>query len=821
MSINWPVRYQDIAAIVLIFLSLIIYFRSVVFEGKTYLASDSIASHSLETIVKDASAEGIFPLWNPYIFCGMPGFASLSISGARTYDFITYAADHVRSALGYLFVEHDLGIYILFYWVFGIGMYLFATKKLRNRGVALLTALAGTYSVYMIILVTSGHMTKIAAVAWFPFVFLIVDNLRERFRWIEAVGLVVVLRLMFVPSHIQYLFYIGLALGLYLVFFFVRSLIQKEEWKPVVRAALVLGVATVMAFLMGADQYLSTMEYTPYSIRGANPITEAATAGETKTADGGLDYTYATNWSLAPGELMTFVIPSWYGFGSSTYDGILTQNRPVPINTYWGPQPFTEAPNYFGVIILVLAIVGFVRNRRDPFVQYLALTAVLTILISFGREFPLVYDLLYKFVPPFNRFRIPSMILMLLQFILPLLAGYGIMSLARGSLTPVNRKRWKYGFIVLGVLLALSLVGRGLLRGLYEGIFPPAEVLGQRFQASVIGELYNYVFTMMANDLAVAAILLLISFGALYYFIQDRMKFTTMIVILMVASIFDLWRIDSRPLHPQPRADKEQLFQTPEYVKYLQLDTSLYRVLEFENGQPPYSNILAYWRIQSAYGYQGVKMRWYQDLVDVAGLQNPLVWQLMNVKYIITNQPDSARFLGLAYDGPDKKVYANRLVYPRAFFVSRYEVADGLEILRKIGAGSFNPRDVAYFMDDPGLTLDPALPTNAVEFTHYGIQDLSMNVTATGNNLLFLSEAYYPKGWKAFLDGSEIPIYRVNYMFRGVVIPAGTHKLEMRFEPEMYTVGKNLSLGTNLVVVILLGLSAAQVYRKRSQSDPG
>jgi hypothetical protein len=820
MAINFPVRYQNIGAIVLIFLSLIIYFRAVVFEGKTFLASDTIASHSWETIVKDASAEGIFPLWNPYIFCGMPGFASLSISGARTYDFITYGADQVRSALGYLFVDHDLGIYIFFYWVFGVGMYFFATKKLHNRAVALFTAFGGMYSMYMIILVTSGHMTKIAVIAWFPFVFLIIDNLRDRFRWIEAIGLVLFLRLMFAPSHIQYLFYIGFALGLYLLFFLVRSFVAKEEWKPVVRAAIVLAVATIMAFSMGADQYLSTIEYTPYSIRGANPITELDATSQTKTADGGLDYTYATNWSLAPGELMTFFIPSWYGFGSSTYDGILTQNRTVPINTYWGPQPFTEAPNYFGVIILVFAIVGFARNRRDPFVQYLGVTTIVAILISFGREFPLVYDLLYKFVPPFNRFRIPSMILMLLQFTLPLLAGYGIMSLAGDALTPERRKRWKYGFIALGVLLALSLVGRGIVRGLYEGIFPPAEVLGQRYQPSVIGELYNYVFTMMTNDLAVAAALLLIAFGALYYFIQERMKFTTLIAVLLVVSVFDLWRIDSRPLHPQPRADKEELFATPEYVKYLQLDKSLYRVLEFENGQPPYSNILAYWRIQSAYGYQGVKMRWYQDMVDVAGLQNPLVWQLMNVKYIITNQPDSAKFLGLAYDGPDRKVYANRLVYPRAFFVSRYEVAPGIEILKKIAAQSFNPRDVAYFMEDPGLKLDPALPTSSVEVTQYGIQDLSLDVTAAGNNLLFLSEAYYPEGWKALLDGSEVPIYRVNYMFRGVVIPPGSHKLEMRFEPKMYSLGKNLSLGTNLILVILFGIVAVQSFRKKGNSNP-
>jgi hypothetical protein len=211
-------------------------------------------------------------------------------------------------------------------------------------------------------------------------------------------------------------------------------------------------------------------------------------------------------------------------------------------------------------------------------------------------------------------------------------------------------------------------------------------------------------------------------------------------------------------------------------------------------------------------------MRAYQDVVDVVGLRNPVLWQLMNVKYIISNQPDSTAFLGLAFDGKDRKVYVNRLVYPRAFFVNRYEVTGALEILNKIARQEFNPRVVAYFVDDPKLQIEPPSPLNTVEFLRYGIQDLTLKVTASGNNLLFLSEAYYPEGWKAFLDGNEIPIYRLNYLFRGVVIPRGTHTLEMRFEPQGFFLGKNLSLGANIVILVGLASVGFQKWRKRSKA---
>lgn len=255
----------------------------------------------------------------------------------------------------------------------------------------------------------------------------------------------------------------------------------------------------------------------------------------------------------------------------------------------------------------------------------------------------------------------------------------------------------------------------------------------------------------------------------------------------------------------------------PEYVKALQQDTSLYRVLKIQDGQPIYDNSLAYWRIQNAYGYQGAKMRAYQDMADVAGLGNPLVWQLMNIKYLITNRDESNPGLVQVYNSPGTKVYAFRMWMPRAFFVNRCEVSDSLSTLNKIASMSFNPRNLAYLSKPLDTKIDSPLAGAQATVVHFGIQDLELQATATGNNLLFLSETYYPKGWKAYLDGKETDIYRLDYLFRGIVIPQGTHTVAMKFEPASFTFGKTISLSAN---VLVLGCLAATVVvlRRKQQS---
>lgn len=833
-----PPKYQHAAAIAILFLSLVVFFREPILGGKVFLSVDNLASHSFDTFLSDARDEGVFPLWNPYIFCGMPGYASLTVSGERLFDISATALGYVSKAAGVLLLNPTVGWVIFFYLVFMVGMYLLAWKKIQDKAAAVIVSLAATYSVYIIIWIMSGHNTKIAVMSMFPYLFLVLDSLRERFRWLPALALVFLLHFTFLPSHVQMIFYVYLALGIYLLFYLIRSLVRKENWKRPVRTALILVAASAIAFAMDADKYLSVLEYNPYSIRGSSPITQTIGGAEGTTPAGGLDYTYATNWSLGVGEVFTFFVPSLYGFGNVEYRGPLTNNQAIKLPFYFGPQPFTDAPQYMGVVVLLLAIIGFWRFRKDPFVQYLSVMIGFSILVAFGKEFPVLYDLMYTYVPMFNKFRVPSMILVLVQIMVPLLAGYGLISFFRRGdqhLKPDQEKKWKYMLGGLAVLLVVALVGKGVYRSIYESFFP-AQMFIQSFapkvgirSLQVATGFYNFVVDLVVADITFGLILVLTAFGSIYLYLRHSMKLSTLSVILGLAVMVDLWRVNTVPMEVHESSQQTSAFTPSPGVSAIlsqegqapgdSLSPAPYRVLEFQGGASPYSNRFAYWRIQSAYGYQGAKMRRYQDLIDVAGTHNPVVWQLMNVKYIITDQPDSTAGLGLLYDSPDERVYVNRLVLPRAFFAGRYEVADGMNVLRKIAQQSFDPRDVVYLSEDPGVKISPPLPGMEATFEKYGILGFTLRVKAYGNNLLYLSEAYYPEGWKATLDGTDIKIYRANYHFRAFVIPAGTHTLEMKFEPQGFKIGKSASLSTNIVVLLALGWFGWDALRKRKNDN--
>jgi len=827
-----PLKFQHPAAMFFLYLCLLIFFHSIVFDGKTYQGADTIASHSWETLLKDADSVGIYPLWNPYIFCGMPGYASLTFSPEPKLNLtilknISNIWWAVRYYSGYFFLERKDGALLFLYLVFGIGVYLLVYNKLKSKPIALIVALMATYSARVTILIMIGHVTKIEVLAWFPYVFLLVEKLREKFNILHAFLLAIFVRLMIEPGHVQFIFYIYLAIGSYLIFILTRAFIKKENWKGTLRSGILLAAATVIAFLMGADQHLSTLEYNPYSMRGSNPIINTSPTSDTKTVEGGLDYDYATNWSFSPGEMITFFVPSWYGFGDVTYQGPLSNNRQQMWNFYLGPQLSVDCPQYMGVVVIVLAIIGFIRYRKEPFVQFMGAAIVISLLIAFGREFSLVYDLMYRYFPMFNKFRIPVLILMLVQFFVPILAGYGIVSFMtdpKKNITPALEKRWKYtlGGLLAGILIAV--IGKGLIKGIYGMFFPIQEVgktlthyFGQLNQ-TVVDIFYDFIVSLVVTDILVGCALLLITFAAFYYYQKRKLKDTVLYGLLIIIVIFDLWRVAWRPSDPKDRKESIQSIATPNFVKVLQQDTTQFRVLKITDGRPVYGdNSYAYWRIQNAFGYHGAKMRIFQDMDDVAGMGNPLVWQLMNVKYLISNRDETSPALVEVYNSPNTKVYGIRFALPRVFFVNKYEVSDNLGILKKIADRSFDPLDIAYVSKDIKTKIDPPLQGAEAEIVHYGIQDLKVRATATGNNLLFLSEAYYPKGWKAFVDGNEVEILRLNYMFRGVIVPQGEHTIEMKFEPESFTTGRQISLAANIVVLIGMVLSGIGWYRKRTK----
>ena len=213
------------------------------------------------------------------------------------------------------------------------------------------------------------------------------------------------------------------------------------------------------------------------------------------------------------------------GFGPLPYQGPLTQNQLVKLYLYWGPQPSVDGPQYMGIIVIVFAMIGFYRKRHEPLVQYMGGIIIFSLLVSFGKEFSLVYDLMYHYCPIFNKFRVPSMILMLVQFFTPFLAGYGILSFLpedRKAVTPAQSKQWKYIFAGIAGMFLLVLFGKDIFKDLYLSFFPLQEVgkalshsYGQ-LNSEVVETMFDFVFSSVFTDVIIALALLGVAFGTFY-----------------------------------------------------------------------------------------------------------------------------------------------------------------------------------------------------------------------------------------------------------------------------------------------------------------
>ncbi|HQJ74353.1 MAG TPA: YfhO family protein [Bacteroidota bacterium] len=810
----FPKKYETWICIGIIVVLLLVFYNEIVFKGKVFASSDNIASMSFTTFGKEAKEQGIFPLWIPYVFGGMPSYGSLMTTGVRWWDFSQQLVSYIFSPI--TAILPNIGM-VLYYIIFGLSMFAFIYNKLQNKYVALFTSIAVVLSTSIVGWIVDGHNTKIVTIAFFPIILLFVDLLIKKMNWLYVAILAITLHIIFEATHIQMIFYCYMFLGIYLVYYLIRNLKIRENLLGALRAIGILVLVSGIAFLMSADRYFSTYEYSKYSIRGSSPLklsNENNTKSQT-TEGGGLSYDYATNWSFGPEEVMTFFIPGYYGSGMIEYKGPQTNNQLQKFNLYFGPMMFTNAPQYMGVVVLILALFGIYYYRKEIFVQALLIISIVSLFISFGRELPILYNLMFYHFPYFDKFRVPVMILILLQISVPILAGYGLM----GIIDIIKNKKYlnfEKKFLYLGLIIVgflfITLVAKDVVVSVYKGSFDSAiqsnsdnsfvEYI-KKADPNQYRAIFEIASEVMIKDLTFSLVFTALFFILTYLLLRKKINWGIYFSLILLIVVFDLWRIDSRIVDPHTKQEQESVLAKPDWVEFLEQDKSLYRIIELNQGQPNTSNIPAYFKLQNIYGYNPAKLRIIQDVIENCDIRNPLVLDLFNTKYIISDVPYQNESMKIVYQGKKSgmNVIENLSVLPRAFFVNRYEVKDKYSIINNLKNASFNPKEVAYLENDPGEKVDSLKGTETAKVTSFGIHHISFDVFASGKNLLFVSEVYYPAGWKAYLDGNEIPIYKTNYLWRSVIIPQGNHKLEMRFEPESFKKGMTISMILNVLIV--------------------
>ncbi|MEO8233751.1 MAG: hypothetical protein ABI638_15840, partial [Ignavibacteriota bacterium] len=419
-----PPKFQILAAALIAIVLFLIFLNPMYFGGKTFQSGDIIASESAKPYILKGHEE--FSLWNPHIFCGMPAY---SMGTEKTwFNFIYMGFAYVRIAFVSPFsVEYAVWSFYLI--ILAFSSFLLMRHITKNMMVSLFAAIATSFSTGLIVFLYIGHVTKLTSICMYPLIFLILLKFDEKIKIIYALSLIIILQLFIQGFHVQIIFYTLFAVAIYYIFFFIRFIINKDKERNIrlIKSAGLFAVAAITAILISVDNLTQIYEYTPYSTRGGKSITETST-GNAEESDTQY-YSYHTDWSFSPQEILTFVVPSFYGFGNSTYKGPLTQNQDYEVNTYFGQMPFVDVPMYMGVIVFFLALFGIFTCWKEPFVKFLTILSGIALFISFGKNFSLLFDLMFYYFPYFDKFRVPSMILVLVQLSLPVLAGYGIMKI--------------------------------------------------------------------------------------------------------------------------------------------------------------------------------------------------------------------------------------------------------------------------------------------------------------------------------------------------------------------------------------------------------
>jgi hypothetical protein len=820
-----PEKYQIPAMLGIILLVFLIYFSPIYFGGKTYQSGDIITSKSLSSYI-DKDREG-YSLWYPYIFCGMPAYALAT--DFKWFNLLWVGSYYTRT-LFTVFFDVDYAKWTFYLLILAFTSFFLIYHLTKNRLISLFGGLSVTFSTGIILFLFIGHVTKLTALCFYPLIFLMLLQLKDKITLTNFTLLIIAVHLSFQGWHVQIIFYTLFAIGIFYLYYIVRHIYNKEndQLKKVFKSLATFSGAFLIALLIQSDNLTQIYEYNPYSTRGSESIVDEV-KGEDVKRDETEFYQYATNWSFSPGEIMTFIFPSFYGFGNSTYQGPLSNNQEVEVNTYFGQMPFVDVAMYMGILVLVLAIFGIYSNWKNAYVQYLTILLFISLMISFGRTFPIFYDLMFNYFPFFDKFRVPSMILVLIQINLPVLAAFGLKSIlelrTQKNIKLENSIKYlAYGFTGLFVL---SLLFNSVVTDFFASRVADhtASIRGSQPQlAQQFTALTDYMADMFLSDVYYSLGFLSAAFWLFVIYLRSKLSADLIIIIITLISLFDLLRINNRGAKLIDDENIESAFNEPSYVttiKY-QGDDEPFRIINLKQDGSlgsfnQNSNFNAYFFLQDFYGYSSIKPRTYQDFIDVVGIMNPTMWKMLNVKYVVTDKPFNLTGLSLTYlDGEDSEyIYLNNDALSRAFLADSVAKEESFSFLQKVKENSFDPERVV-FADIGNNEISAPEEGAYATIMEYKDEKIVIDVLATGNNFLFLGDTYFPKGWKAFIDGEETEIFKTNHGFRGVIVNEGKHKVEFIYSPVSFVISKYTAFGLSLLT--LIGLVFSLIISRKQEA---
>ena len=768
-------------------------FYSPLLDGKRLFQSDINQYEGMSREItenRDTFSDEIY--WIDNAFGGMPTF---QLGAKFAYDVL--APIHML----FRFIPrpaHTLFLYLLTMYI------LLMVLKIPWR-IAVLGSIAFAFSTYLLIILQVGHNTKALAISYIPLVIAGLLLLKQHKLLPGFLVSLVAISLQIRANHYQMTYYMLILLGIYFIVYLVDSY-RKKDVKDFITYMSLFFLAGILSLGLNAPNILSTYDYSKYSTRSQSEL-KLNPDGSEKEISTGLDYDYITQYSYGIFESLNLIAPRVQGGASSEnvgedsdlYEFLIDNNVPKPqaqsfiksVPTYWGSQPILEAPAYIGASIAFLFVLSLFVVK-GPFKWWLLISFILSLLLSWGKNFPLLTNLFIDYVPFYNKFRAVSSIQIILEFAVPLLAVIGLNKFLADS----DLKNIRRSFAIFSVPLIILLVISGSLSfaGLYDDYY--SNGYGQEIFNQIIEERKNIFNKDILRALLIGGVIFLtLRFSKLI-----GRNFTFLIVSLIV--IVDLYSVNSRYIDKDLFIDKSiNTYQLSEIDNEILLDTLDYRVFNLSTGL---SNASSSYYHNSLNGYHAAKLRRFQEYYDYLTFHdNEKLFNSLNVKYLIGKD-----------DQDQDQLYVNPDALGNAWAVDSLLVLNNPDELlnklkdtdiSKIALGLKNsiPKDLPQTLESKDLIK--------IEKVKNSSSHLTYNYNALSEQLIVFSEIYYPSGWDVFIDGEKSDFFDINYLLRGMLIPEGKHEIDFFFSPEIVKTGINIRI---ITIIITFSLIAYMLYRE-------
>ncbi|HPW78047.1 MAG: Bacterial membrane protein YfhO [Bacteroidetes bacterium ADurb.Bin037] len=802
---------------VLFFLVLSYGFVPQIFQGKVLNQGDITAWQAMAKEAGDYNkTHDDEALWTNSMFSGMPTVTINKITRGNYTRIISRILEAGMTPASYLFLSL-------------VGGFLFFLALGLNPWIAILGGIGMTFCSYNMQIIQAGHVTKMIAIAYMPWVLASVVYAYRKNALLGSLFCALTVSFQVSANHPQITYYLGIILLFALAGLMIKAIINRR-FPQFAKTTVLILIAGLLGLTTSANHLLPTYEYTRYSMRGGSELG----AAEGRSSGTGLDIDYATQWSYSRMESFNMMIPDFYG-GSSvgaldknshTYNKLtqmgynadsVISNMPL----YWGEQPFTAGPMYMGAIMLFLFILGLILVK-GPIKWALMGVSLLSLLLSWGYHLEWFSLLFFRYVPLYDKFRTVSMILVIWQMVVPALGIYALWNLLENKY-PVKKANkalyWGLG-ITAGFCLLAVLVPT--LAGTFTG---PAD-------RSLPGELIPALITdrkaLLRQDALRSVVLILGAAGVIWVGLNKKIKQVRIIGILGLLLLVDYLPAGKRYLndsHFISRSVYRNRFTERPVDKYIKQDNDLYyRVLDLTGS--PFSDAAASYYHKSIGGYNAAKLQRYQDIIE-RHLMPEMQYFIDKLRQCQTLEEASEIF---AYHGSNTRMPVMNMLNTRyiiftgegmpitnpyalgnAWVVSAIQPVTGPA--EEIGAITrVDLRTTAVMQDPPEDWVRTATPSGStVLLTSYSPNVLEYNASMEKDGIVVFGEIFYPKGWKAWIDGDEVPILRSNYITRTLYVPKGEHRIRFAYLPSSYTTGVMISRFSS--AGLLLSLLAAIVFQ--------